>query len=214
MEFDVKGKTVLALSPHTDDIELSCGGTLSKFLERGAKVYCAVFSICRDSVPEGFPKDVLGVEVRKSLETLGVLPENLTVLDFDVRTFEAHRQAVLDELIKLRRALKPDLVLAPSTHDTHQDHYTLACEARRAFKGTTLLAYEMPWNCFTFDFQCFSVLEKRHLDAKAAALANYETQKGRDYFKPDFITAQARVNGTRVGAEFAEAFECPRLIIG
>ena len=32
-------KTILALSPHTDDIELGAGGMLAKWIEEGKQVY-------------------------------------------------------------------------------------------------------------------------------------------------------------------------------
>ena len=38
----------------------------------------------------------------------------------------------------------------PSLGDIHQDHETIAREGSRAFKRTTLLGYEIPWNCFSF----------------------------------------------------------------
>ena len=67
---------VLALAPHTDDIEFGCGGTLARLLEEGAEVHCAVFSICRESVPSGFPEDILAQECNKSMQSLGVTKEH------------------------------------------------------------------------------------------------------------------------------------------
>ncbi len=39
-------KNVLIISPHTDDGEFGCGGTISKLLDNGTNVYFLVFSIC------------------------------------------------------------------------------------------------------------------------------------------------------------------------
>ena len=54
----------------------------------------------------------------------------------------------------------------PTIGDIHQDHHTIAAEGLRAFKRTTILGYEIPWNQFSFAKQAYVVLEERHLDAK------------------------------------------------
>ena len=58
----------------------------------------------------------------------------------------------------------------PTLGDIHQDHHTIAAEGLRAFKRTTILGYEIPWNQFRFAKQAYVVLEERHLDAKVRAL--------------------------------------------
>ena len=50
---------ILVLAPHTDDGELGLGGTISKLIELGKKVTYVAFSTAQQSVPEGFPKDIL-----------------------------------------------------------------------------------------------------------------------------------------------------------
>ena len=50
---------VLILAPHTDDGEFGCGGTISKFIEKGFDVYYAAFSACQQSVLKEFPSDIL-----------------------------------------------------------------------------------------------------------------------------------------------------------
>ena len=104
---------------------------------------------------------------------LGIPEANLTVHDFEVRTFPAVRQDILEILVAVNSELKPDLVLMPSLGDIHQDHETIAREGTRAFKRTTLLGYEIPWNCFSFQQQAYVSLEARHVDAKVAALQCY-----------------------------------------
>ena len=58
----------------------------------------------------------------------------------------------------------------PSHHDVHQDHQTIAQEGLRAFKRTTILGYEVPWNNFDFSYGAYIALEKRHIEMKVAAL--------------------------------------------
>ena len=50
---------VLVLAPHTDDGELGCGGTIHQLISHGKRVIYVAFSTCEESVPEGFPKDIL-----------------------------------------------------------------------------------------------------------------------------------------------------------
>ena len=54
----------------------------------------------------------------------------------------------------------------PTIGDIHQDHQTIAAEGLRAFKRTTILGYEIPWNQFSFAKQAYVVLEELHLEAK------------------------------------------------
>ena len=59
---------------------------------------------------------------------------------------------------------------SPSHHDVHQDHQTIAQEGLRAFKRTTILGYEIPWNNFDFSYGAYVALEQRHLERKIAAV--------------------------------------------
>ncbi len=141
---------VLVLAPHTDDGEFGCGGTMARLIENGVKVTYAAFSTAAKSVPEGFPKDVLKHEVRAATGILGIAEADLKVYDFEVRTFPTMRQDILEEMIVLQRELDPDCVLLPALIDLHQDHKTVAEEGLRAFKRTTVMAYEIPWNNLNF----------------------------------------------------------------
>lgn len=204
---------ILVLAPHTDDGELGLGGTISKFIEEGKNVYYAAFSTADNSVPEGFPKDILATEVRNATRKLGIAPEHLFVYHYEVRKLNYVRQEILEELVRLQRMTHFDLVFMPSSHDIHQDHTTVAQEAIRAFKRTTLLGYELPWNNLTFDTNCFINLEERHIMAKCMALKEYHSQECRDYTSEDFIRSLARTRGVQVGTTFAEAFEVIRLFL-
>ena len=137
---------ILVLAPHTDDGELGLGGTISKLIELGKKVTYVAFSTAQQSVPEGFPKDILKTEVKKATAQLGISPENLIIYNYEVRKLGYVRQEILEELIRLKKSNSFDLVFIPSLHDIHQDHTTIAQEGLRAFKNTTLLGYELIWN--------------------------------------------------------------------
>src|SRR5256885_14051040 len=96
-------KRVLVLAPHTDDGEFGAGGTMARLVEEEAEVRYVAFSIATRSLPEGFAPDTLAREVKEATAELGIRPENLTVHDFDVRTFPEHRQDILELLVALWR---------------------------------------------------------------------------------------------------------------
>ena len=206
-------KNILVLAPHTDDGELGAGGSIAKFIENGVKVTYAAFSTAEQSVPDGYPKDILKSEVIAATLKLGIPPENLLIFDYEVRKLGYARQEILEELINLRKNNLFDLVLLPSLHDIHQDHTTIANEGVRAFKNTTILGYELIWNNLTFNTQCFIHLEKRHVEQKIAALKEYKSQGTRDYLSGEFIESLAKARGVQIGAKYAEAFEVVRYII-
>ncbi|MEQ9188371.1 MAG: PIG-L family deacetylase [Cryomorphaceae bacterium] len=205
--------TVLVLAPHTDDGELGCGGTIHKLLSLNKKVVYVAFSTCEESVPEGFPSDVLTHEVKAATSTLGIPSTDLIILDFQVRHFPRDRQEILEAMVKLNKDYKPDLVFCPSSYDIHQDHGTVSMEAKRAFKNTTLLGYEFIWNNFQFASQCFIELNEADVAKKVAAMECYKSQSKRLYAKDKLIRGIANYRGLQANVEFAEAFEVIRWII-
>lgn len=208
-----KAKRILILAPHTDDGEFGCGGSIAKFLEEGAEVYYAAFSTAKESVPPGMPENILEIEVKDATKRLGIKPENLLIYGFTVRKLNYVRQDLLEEMVRLKRDLDPDLVFMPSPHDLHQDHNTVAMEGQRAFKQTTILAYEIPWNHINFETRSFIRLEKRHIEKKIYALDAYNSQKMRKYASKEFIMSLATTRGVQIGCDFAECFEVIRYII-
>lgn len=208
-------KSALVLAPHTDDAELGCGGSIAKLLKQGIKVHIVVFSSAKASVPQGHRADQLKIEFLSSMKKMGITNENLDIFDFPVRKLKDYRQEILEELIKIRLKVKPDLVFIPSSQDVHQDHQVVQEEGLRAFKNTTLLGYELPWNHITFSAQAFIKLSSEDIDFKWSCLEEYKTQLelGRSYFTKEFIYGLAKVRGTQTNSDYAEAFEVFRVII-
>lgn len=204
---------VLVIAPHTDDGELGCGGSIVKFLEQGTEVYYAAFSVAEKSVPPGFPKNALEIELKNATKVLGIGSRNLAIYRYEVRTFSYHRQEILEDIIALRNDLKPDVVFIPSLNDLHQDHKVIAEEGVRAFRKSAILSYEEPWNNMSFNTASFIILGERHVQKKVEALKHYETQKHRSYFNEEFIRSLARTRGTQIETEYAEAFEVIRWVI-
>ncbi len=205
-------KTVLALSPHTDDVELGAGGTLARWIEEGKEVFYVAFSIAEKSVPEGFPQNILEKECRQATKSLGLKGNDISIYKFPVRDFPQFRQEILEIMVSLRDKLEPDLVLVPSLRDIHQDHRIIAEEGRRVFKHINLLAYELPWNLFSFEASCLIALQRRHVDKKMEAIKCYQSQKHRNYTGEEFLSGWVRSRGIQIHTEYAEAFDVMRLV--
>ena len=205
------GKKILVVSPHTDDGELGCGGSIAKFIEEGNEVEYVALSCCEKSIPPQYPSDILSREVKAATRILGI--PNPILFSFDVREFPKYRQEILDTLIRLKNKIQPDIVFTPSRSDTHQDHKTTVEETMRAFKQCTILGYEQPWNNITFDTHAFIPLREIHVQKKIDALSCYETQKDRAYLNPDFIRGLALTRGTQIEETYAEAFEVIKWVI-
>ena len=204
---------VLILSPHVDDGELACGGTIAKWIEEGKEIYYVAFSWCGKSIPKRLPTDILKKECRRAAKTLGVPTERLFLLDYDVRTFPEFRQEILDTMIEFKKNINPELVLVPSSHDTHQDHHVIYQEAIRAFKKeTSIWGYEQPWNNLSFTTDIFVKLKEEHLEIKLKALKHYKSQLGRSYFDNKYLHCLEQTRGMQINWPYAEAFELVRMI--
>lgn len=204
---------ILILAPHTDDGEFGCGGAIARFIQEGKTVFYLAFSAAEKSVPKLFPRNILKKEVREATSILGILKEDLTVLSYPVRDFLSYRQEILEDIIRFKDDLDPDVVFLPCLNDTHQDHQVIAQEGFRAFKDITMLGYEVPWNNLVFHTSAFILLQKNHLLKKLEAMKCYKSQAHRGKVTEDFIRSLAKVRGTQVGHLYAESFELIRWVI-
>ena len=205
---------VLVVSPHTDDGELGCGGTISKLIEQGKEVFYIALSSCEKSIPPGFPKDALRKEVQCSLDILGIPFKNRYIHDFENRIFPSIRQEIFETLENLGEDIQPDIVMIPELNDTHQDHSTTAQEAIRAFRQNrgSLISYELPWNNLSFRTSFFVQLEERHIQDKVKALACYKTQNEKGYFNKKFIFSVSESRAIQINGKYAEAFNAIKII--
>lgn len=206
---------IVVLSPHTDDAELGCGGTIVRMMLEGMDIHWFVFSTAEDSLSEGLPKDTLHKEFIEVTQKIGLIATNYEIFNYQVRKLPDHRQEILEILIRIKKEINPSLVLGPSLNDYHQDHLVIANEMIRAFKtSSSIISYELPWNHVTFSNQMFFRLNKKHIDKKIELLSSYKSQllKNRAYFSSEFIYGLAKTRGIQINTEYAEAFEVIRWI--
>lgn len=204
-------QSVLVLSPHTDDGELGAGGTISKLMKSERDIYYVAFSSCDESLPPE-QQGLLQEEFERVMSV--VQPEEYYLFDYTVRRFNERRQDILEQLVEIREALEPDLVIGPSLSDAHQDHTIVAEEMVRAFKTNAgIITYELPWNHMTFETELFYQLDSEDVESKLELLSLYESQtelKDRPYFREEFVRGLAAVRGVQCNATYAEAFNVIR----
>ena len=205
-------KKIIVLAPHTDDGELGCGGTMARLIEEGNTLYYIAFSICEESVPEPYPKDILEIECRKANKALGLDEDKIIIHKFPVRKFNFHRQEILEIIVKIRNQIKPDIVFMPCSTSLHQDHKTIYNEGIRAFKHYNCFGYDLPWDSTNFSTDSFFKLNANHIEKKWNAISCYKTQEFREYCDEEFVFGLARVRGAQIAIKFAEAFEALRNI--
>jgi LmbE family N-acetylglucosaminyl deacetylase len=194
---------ILVLSPHVDDGELGCGGSMVRWIEEGKEVYYAFFSDCGT---EGIIKECYG-----ALEVLGIEADRILAHRYERRIMQDFRQLILDKIIEMDGMYEFDLVVSPSLKDKHQDHQTIAEEAVRGFK-CSLICYEQPWNNPSFDARVFVELSEENVHKKLKALKEYKSQKDRAYMGETMLHL-AKVNGLKCGSDYAEGYECVRWTI-
>ena len=200
-------KKILALAGHTDDVEIGCGGTLSR-LTNEYDIKVVSFTWANEMVEGNIKEDY-----DRSMSILGVT--DYECLDMPIRYLWSRRQDVLDYLWKLNKEEHYDLVFCPALADNHQDHHVVAKETQRMFKGSTILGYELPWNMTDVSLTTYVKLTKEQVDHKAEMVEAYFSQKGprAGFMSKDFVFSLAKVRGLSCKAEYAEAFETIRRVV-
>jgi N-acetylglucosamine malate deacetylase 1 len=204
---------VLAIAPHTDDVELGAAGTLQLLKAHGAEVRTIALCNAWQSLRPGFPKDTLITEFCAAQKVLGLDSSPDDIFDFPLRNFYSERQAILELFVKISREFRPDLILVPASTDVHQDHQVACQEANRAFKNSTIWGYELPWNNISFQAQAVVVLSEEQVSRKVEAVKAYASQAQRAYLSEEFLRGWMIGRGVTVGYRYAEAFEVIRMVI-
>lgn len=191
---------VLFIGAHTDDVEISCGGTIAKFLEHGHRVAVLACS-------QQFSELNLLSEFEDAMKVLN--PSVYWAHYFRVRHFDSERQKILDFFRTLIEDC--DMVFCHDNNDVHQDHSTIGFEAVRAFKTQSIFMYASPFNSLAMDENYHIEISEAHLEKKLAALACYKSQQHRAYMAPKVVRANAIIRGLQSGFKYAEAFKVVKL---
>jgi len=146
------------------------------------------------------------------MEVLGVSREKIILGNFETRRFPHQRQEILEYILKLRHDFSPDIVFIHTKADIHQDHVTITDEALRAFRGTTVLGYDVIRSSYGF-FPSFLVeVNESDVNKKVESLAQYTTYQNRYYFGADVTRSTLVRFGAICERPFAEGFDILRVV--
>jgi LmbE family N-acetylglucosaminyl deacetylase len=204
---DFYGKKVAFIGAHPDDIELGCGALIGQISDR-AEVYCITLS---DNQKNSNLKHLME-EHHQSMSILGVDSDHVIVGNFETRRFPFYRQEILEYLIQFNNTQKPDIVFVHTKADIHQDHGTVTEEALRAFRGTSVLGFDVIRSSYGF-FPSFLVeVSEADVEKKLNALAAYQTYSDKYYFKSDVTRATLIRHGALAQRPYAEGFDILRIV--
>jgi N-acetylglucosamine malate deacetylase 1 len=201
------GKKVLFLGAHPDDIELGCGALIHNIAKK-TEILCVTLSDNQKNPNLRNVKD----EHIKSMRILGVPQEKVLFGPFTTRIFQDSRQEILEYFLKLRRDFKPDLIFVHSKQDVHQDHLTMTDEALRAFRGITVLGFDVVRSSYGFFPHFLVEVTEEDVNKKIEALSEYETYKDRYYFNSELTRSIMVRHGALAEVPFAEGFDILRIV--
>ena len=201
------GKRVLFLGAHPDDIELGCGALLHHIVKQ-INVLCVTLSDNQKNPDLQHVKD----EHFASMSVLGVPKEKIILGSFTTRVFPDARQEILEYFLKLRKDFQPDLIFVHSKQDVHQDHNTMTDEALRAFRGITVLGFDVVRSSNGFFPHFLVEVTEEDVNKKIEALSKYETYRDRYYFNGELTRSIMVRHGALAECPFAEGFDILRVV--
>src|SRR5512134_493923 len=200
------GKSVLFLGAHPDDIELGCGALIHQIVHQ-TDVLCVTLS---DNQKNPDLQDVKD-EHYAAMKVLGVPKERIIFGPFTTRVFPDARQEILEYFLQLRREFGPDLIFVHSKQDVHQDHLTMTDEALRAFRGITVLGFDVVRSSYGFFPHFLAEVTEEDVNKKIEALSKYETYQDRYYFNSELTRSIMVRHGALAECPFAEGFDILRI---
>ena len=218
------GIDALFLSPHPDDVELFCGGTVVRLVELGHQV--AITDLTRGEMASNGTVEERREASLRAAKILGVTNER-RVLGFPDGGVDPNHPQQLEALVALLRELRPRMLFVPHEVDRHPDHEATGLLARRASFLAGIHRFEAKgaphrpelvaaYPCHTPTRISFMVDVSTVMEKRRQAIACYQSQfeagpdsKSTYINRPGFLAArEARLRewGFAGGVEFAEGF--------
>jgi LmbE family N-acetylglucosaminyl deacetylase len=201
--------SVLAIGAHPDDIEIGAGGTLLSLAESqpGLRARYVVLTGTEDR----------RVEARNAAAAFLPGADLATdLLDLPEGRLPAVWDRVKEALEHLARDCSPDLIVAPSRGDAHQDHRVIGEIVQTVFRDQLYLAYEIPkWDGDLSRPSMYFPLSADTARRKVELLGKcFPSQRNRDWWDDEVFLGLARLRGMECRAPYAEAFTCTKSLIG
>lgn len=216
---------VLVVSPHADDEAMGCAGLMAKLAERGCDVHVLYMAV------DGFHH--YGLDYETSYEERVTEIEAVTSLlgcsyeiaygnkDLIEKLDTLPKRELVDLFERQINEHRPDLLLLPYGVDYDQDHvasFRAAFAAARPIAevfGKWLVPHVMTYEMTKINWAAEPMPRpaafcdiSEHLDTKIESIKRYATQlrPSPHIRSPESVNALARVRGTEIGVEYAEAF--------
>jgi LmbE family N-acetylglucosaminyl deacetylase len=198
--------SVLAIGAHPDDIEIGAGGLLLRLAQSRPNVRYAVLTGTAERHQEA----------RNAARAF--LPDADLAIDlFDLPEgrLPAEWGSVKEVLEGIAGSYSPDVIIAPSPADAHQDHRTVAEIIPTVFRDQLYLAYEIPkWDGDIGRPTMYVPLSAETASRKVELLHKcYPSQRTRDWWDDEVFLGLARLRGMECRAPYAEAFTCTKSVI-
>jgi LmbE family N-acetylglucosaminyl deacetylase len=199
--FDGPVRSVVALGAHPDDIEIAAGGLLLTLAAAnpGVRVHYVLCTGTPDRQAEARAASAAFLPGAALTHALNDLPDG---------RLPAHWNETKQILQDAAASTQPDLVLAPSTVDAHQDHRLVAELVATAFRDALVLHYEIPkWDGDLGRPNVYLPLDDDVARRKVALLhEHFPSQKARDWWDDEVFLGFMRVRGMECRSRYAEAF--------
>ena len=201
-----KPLSVLAIGAHPDDIEIGAGGLLLSLAGSLSRVRYLVLTGTEER----------HAEARAAAHAF--VPDadlDITLLDLPEGRMPAVWQRVKDAVESVARSESPDLIVAPSAADAHQDHRTIGEILPTVFRSALYLAYEIPkWDGDMRRPTTYVPLTRDVARQKVALLSQcFPSQQKHDWWDDEVFLGIARLRGMECRAPYAEAFTCTKSVI-
>lgn len=199
-------KVILAIGAHPDDIEIGCGGTLKKHIQKGDDVYYVIAT----NGERGGDGKVRREEAEESAKLMGI--EDIDFLNLP-DSHVSHDGETVHMLDKVMDKISPSIVYVHSLKDYHQDHSNIAkstLSASRSMKNS-IFCFETPSTTFEFTPIAFSNISET-FESKIECISKFNSQVEKDYIERQAMVNLAKFRGKTIAVEYGEAFEVVRLI--
>ncbi len=108
---------ILVFAAHPDDAELSCGGTIARFVSLGKKT--GIVDLTQGELGTRGSPAIRQAETRRASEVLGISTRlNLKLEDGNIQNTPQNRLKV----IQVIRSYRPEIIFLPYPNDRHPDH--------------------------------------------------------------------------------------------
>ena len=112
---------ILVFGAHPDDVELGCGGTIIKEVQKGKKV--GIIDLTRGELGTRGTAESRDEETNKATDIMGVaIRKNMNFKDGFFKDDEEHKLA----LIKKIREFQPEIVITNAISDRHPSSHLLS----------------------------------------------------------------------------------------